>query len=323
MNRQNLHSSVFTLMKKYLLSGVVLAIMGLAATSLISQTQTTSSSSGYIQTSKIIGTKVKTQQGEEVGVVKDVVLDRNNGCMAYTVLSAGGTGSRVTGQAKLVAVPWSVYSVAPDMSYVTVNVDRDRIYNGPAFEYSRIGDPSFTSTVYSTFGVSAGVGAASTTTTGATTTTGTSTQTQAGAYASPGASAAASTSAGVNAPPTASASATAEPSASASASGSPAASPSKSTRGAKGGTTPVSSPRHKGDETMKETGSESPSETTGSTSGYGTKSSKGSKKSSSAEKSPSTSESSAETGESPSGKKSSKKKGTTSETEPSPGGEQE
>src|SRR3989442_4410035 len=86
-------------MKTYLLYGAALAILGLAAAPLNGQIQTTtsSSSSGYVQTSKIIGTKVKTAQGEEVGVVKDVVLDRSNGCMAYTVLSAGGTGTRVAG----------------------------------------------------------------------------------------------------------------------------------------------------------------------------------------------------------------------------------
>src|SRR6202011_4294066 len=155
-------------MKTSLLCGAALAILGLAAAPLLAQAQTTatssSTSSSYVQTSKIIGTKVKTAQGEEVGVVKDVVLDRSNGCMAYTVLSAGGTGARVTGQAKMVAVPWSVYSVSPDMSYLTVSVERDRIYNGPVFEYSRISDPSFTGTVYSTYGVSAGLG--STTTTG-------------------------------------------------------------------------------------------------------------------------------------------------------------
>src|SRR2546423_13916095 len=165
-------------MKTSLLYGAALAILGLAAAPLIAQTQTTTSSTstGYVQTSKIIGTKVKTAQGEEVGVVKDVVLDRSNGCMAYTVLSAGGTGSRVTGQAKLVAVPWSVYNVAPDASYLTVQVERDRIYNAPVFEYSRIGDTSYTNTVYSSFGVSAGAGiSGSTTTTGATTTGATTT----------------------------------------------------------------------------------------------------------------------------------------------------
>lgn len=309
-------------MKKYLLYGVALGAFGLAATPLISQTQTTtsSSSSGYIQTTKIVGTKVKTQQGEEVGVVKDVILDRSNGCMAYTVLSTGGSGTRVTGQGKLVAVPWSVYSVSPDMSYLTTTVERDRIYNGPVFEYSRIGDASYTSSVYSAFGASAGVGFsnASTTTTGASTTTGATTQSQTGAYASPAANPAASASPGVSASPAVAASASAAPTASSSPATS--ASPSKSARGAKGGSTPSASAHHKGDETMKEgaeTSGESVSETTG-----GTKSSKGSKKSTSAEKSIDAEESSAETGESPSGKKTSHKKSSKpegTETAPSPG----
>jgi sporulation protein YlmC with PRC-barrel domain len=58
----------------------------MAAASMFAQTQTTTSSSGsgYIQTSKIVGTKVRTSQGEDIGVVKDVVLDSNTGCMAYT-----------------------------------------------------------------------------------------------------------------------------------------------------------------------------------------------------------------------------------------------
>lgn len=312
-------------MKRYLLLGVALTIFGLAATPLISQTQTTtsSSSSGYVQASKIVGTKVKTQSGEEVGVVKDVVLDRSNGCMAYTVLSTGGSGTRVTGQSKMVAVPWSVYSVSPDMTYLTTTVERDRLYNGPVFEYSRIGDPSFTSTVYSTFGVSgAGVGYSSATST----TAGVNAQTQTNTNANtantatnannPAPSAAGPTnnpSPGMSASP----SATAAPSASASASAS-----TKSTHGAKGGMSPASSPRHRSDEAMKGTGAtdESASESTGGTSKSGTKASKSSKKGSSAESGDT--ESSAEATESPSSSKhSSHKKGSSTEgaqTEPSP-----
>src|SRR5947208_1804187 len=154
-------------MKTSLLLGAALAVLGVAAAPTILPAQTTSTT-GYMQTSKIIGTKVKTAQGEEVGVVKDVVIDRGSGCMAYTVLSAGGTGTRITGQAKMVAVPWSVYSVSPDMSYLTVSVERDRIYNAPVFEYSRISDTTYTTNVFSHFGVSARVGVS-----GATTTTGT------------------------------------------------------------------------------------------------------------------------------------------------------
>ena len=318
-------------MKRYLLLGVALTIFGLAATPLISQTQTTtsSSSSGYVQASKIVGTKVKTQNGEEVGVVKDVVLDRSNGCMAYTVLSTGGSGTRVTGQSKMVAVPWSVYSVSPDSTYLTTTVERDRLYNGPVFEYSRIGDPSFTSTVYSTFGVSGpgvGVSNATSTTTGINAQTQTNAQTQANTNANtantatnannpppPAAGPTNNPSPGMSASPNAMASATAAPSVNAS---------TKSTHGAKGGTSPASSPRHRGDEATKGTGAtdESASESTGGSSS-GTKASKSSKKGSSAEKSTSE-ESSGETTEgSSSTKKSSHKKSGSSEgttAEPTP-----
>src|ERR1043166_5117886 len=114
-------------MKTSLLLGAILALLGLAAAPLNAQTQTTtsttSSSSGYIQTSKIIGTKVRTSSGDEIGVVKDVVIDRSTGCMAYTVVSAGGTGTRITGQAKMVAVPWAVYSTTTtDAGVLTVTV---------------------------------------------------------------------------------------------------------------------------------------------------------------------------------------------------------
>ena len=72
----------------------------------------------YIQSSKLVGTKVKSSQGEEIGVIKDVVLDRNTGCVAYTVLSTGGGGTRVAGGGKIVAVPWAVLSnVRSNRSY--------------------------------------------------------------------------------------------------------------------------------------------------------------------------------------------------------------
>src|SRR2546423_13862332 len=112
------------------------AILGLVAAPLLAQTQatTSSSSTAYVQTSKIVGTKVKASNGEEVGVVKDVVLDRSNGCMAYTVLSAGGTGSRLTSSGKLVAVALGGYTGSPGAGYLTVYVYRQRIYGAPRVE---------------------------------------------------------------------------------------------------------------------------------------------------------------------------------------------
>ena len=84
-----------------------MVILGLTVASAFAQTQ---SNTTYIQTSKFIGRPVKSAQGEEIGTVKDIVLDRSTGCLAYTVLSTtgGGGGTRVSGGGKMVAVPWAV-----------------------------------------------------------------------------------------------------------------------------------------------------------------------------------------------------------------------
>ena len=171
----------------------VMAIWGLAVAPTFAQTQNTSSSTTYIETSKFIGRPVKSAQGDEIGTVKDIVLDRNTGCLAYTVLSTtgggggGGGGTRVTGGGKMVAVPWAVYSPSADPNVLTVTVERDRIYNAPVFDYARVEEysrPDYINNVYSYYGVSGGgavgvgvSGGTSTTTTGATSTTGATTTT--------------------------------------------------------------------------------------------------------------------------------------------------
>src|SRR5881394_888909 len=188
-------------MKTLLSFGAMLGVLSLAVAPTIAQTQITSTSSNttYVETSKFIGKPVKSSSGEEIGTVKDVVLDRNTGCMAYTVLSTsgGGGGGRVSGGGKMVAVPWTVYSPTSDVSALTVTVDRDRIYNAPVFDYARIEEysrPDYINNVYSYYGVSPGAavgggvsGGTSTTTTGANTTTGAATGAGArtGAAASP------------------------------------------------------------------------------------------------------------------------------------------
>src|ERR1043165_6599894 len=102
--------------------------------------------------------------------------------MAYTVLSTGGAGTHAGG--KTVAVPWAVYSPTSSVSELTVNVDRQRIYSAPAFDYARIEEysrPDYITSVYSYYGVSpgaaVGVGVSGSTTTGSTTTTGATTTT--------------------------------------------------------------------------------------------------------------------------------------------------
>jgi sporulation protein YlmC with PRC-barrel domain len=173
-------------MKTLLIRGATTVFLGLAVASMSAQTQNTASSStSYIETSKFIGKKVRSAQGDEIGTVKDIVLDRNTGCLAYTVVSTtGGGGARVSGGGKMVAVPWAVYSPSSDLNVFTVTVDRDRIYNAPVFDYARIEEysrPEYITNVYSYYGVgggaAVGVGVSGSTTTGTTATTGATTTT--------------------------------------------------------------------------------------------------------------------------------------------------
>ena len=212
-------------------STLLVATLGFAVATTQGQTQSSTTTS-YVQTSKIVGVKVKDSSGQEVGVVKDVVLDRNTGCMAYTVLSTGGTGTGISGGVKTVAVPWTVYTTTSDPSVMTVRVERDRVYNSPAFDYARIDEYSssgYINNIYSYYGVTpgVGVGVGASTTTG-TTTTGTfgaqtgvagqaTTTGSPGAAASPAATAMASPTATVATSPGASPRATASPTATAKA----------------------------------------------------------------------------------------------------------
>lgn len=181
-------------MKTFLILGVTLANLGAAVAFTSAQTQSTT-----VQVSKLVGTKVKSSQGEEIGVVKDVIIDRNSGCMAYTVLSTTQGGASAGGGGKLVAVPWAVYSPSSDVSVLTTTVDRERIYSAPVFDYARIDEysrPDYITNVYSYYGVSQGAGVGvgvsgtNTTTTGVSsgaTSNRTAAGSQAGAGGSPGA----------------------------------------------------------------------------------------------------------------------------------------
>jgi len=177
-------------MKTLIWYGATAVVLGVAVT-ISGQSEIandSNSSSSYIQTSKLVGRKVKSFDGKEIGIIKDIVIDRTSGYIAYTVVSTGGEGTGVTdGGGKIVAVPWAVYSPTSDLSVVTVNVDRHKIYNAPVFEYTRMDEyarPDYINNVYSYYGVSPGPRVAVAPSSGAK--AGTDVTGTAGATASPG-----------------------------------------------------------------------------------------------------------------------------------------
>src|ERR1043165_4987021 len=169
-----------TLMKKTNLAGATLALLAFAAAPLFAQTSTTTTSTSYVQSSSIIGSKIKDSRGQDVGEIKDVVLDRSSGCLAYVVLSTHGGGTTTT-TTKTVAAPWSVFSASSEPRVYMTRVEREKIYSAPVWESTRIEEysrPEYISQVYGYYGVTVpttfGVSASSTT---GTTTTGTTSTT--------------------------------------------------------------------------------------------------------------------------------------------------
>ena len=136
-------------MKKLFLFGVCLALTSLASAQ--TQTTTTSTTTSYMPTTTVIGSKIKDSRGQDVGVIKDFVLDRNTGCLAYVVLSTGKDGTTTT-STKTVAAPWAVFTVSSDPRTYITRVEREKIYSAPVWESTRIEEYSRTEYINGVYG---------------------------------------------------------------------------------------------------------------------------------------------------------------------------
>ena len=77
------------------------------------------------------GEDVVNRKGEDLGDIKDVMLDVRRGRIAYAVLSAGGflgIGN------KLFAVPWNALTLDTDRKCFILDVDKERLMNAPGFD---------------------------------------------------------------------------------------------------------------------------------------------------------------------------------------------
>ena len=93
----------------------------------------------YIQNEKIslmgmgalIGNEVCNENGEDLGSLKEIMLDTANGKVRYAILSFGGVfgiGS------KLFAIPWSALKLDAEKRHFVLNMDKDRLNYMPGFD---------------------------------------------------------------------------------------------------------------------------------------------------------------------------------------------
>lgn len=82
----------------------------------------------------LMGDKVVNTQREDLGDIKDFMIDLNKGCIAYAVLEYGG----ILGLGeKLFAVPWQAFTVDEDNKQLILNVDKEALRNAPGFDKDR------------------------------------------------------------------------------------------------------------------------------------------------------------------------------------------
>jgi sporulation protein YlmC with PRC-barrel domain len=87
-----------------------------------------------VKGSTFTGADVKNPQGENLGDIKDVVIDRASGRITYAVVSFGGFLG--LGE-KLFAVPWSAFSQPnTDKDLFVLAMDKERLKNAPGFDHN-------------------------------------------------------------------------------------------------------------------------------------------------------------------------------------------
>lgn len=84
-----------------------------------------------VRASTLEGMTVKNQQGETLGEIEDLMLDVQDGRIAYVVLDFGGWFD-VGG--KHVAAPWNALALKPGAQDIILNVDKEKLRQAPSFE---------------------------------------------------------------------------------------------------------------------------------------------------------------------------------------------
>jgi sporulation protein YlmC with PRC-barrel domain len=79
----------------------------------------------------IIGDKVENFEGEDLGEIKNLMVNLELGCVEYAVLEYGG----IMGMgSKLFAIPYKALTLDPERKVFLLNRDKESLKNAPGFD---------------------------------------------------------------------------------------------------------------------------------------------------------------------------------------------
>lgn len=100
----------------------------------------------------LAGDSVRNTADEDLGKIKELMVDIPSGRIAYAVLSFGGILNMGN---KLFAVPWSVLTLDEDEKQFILDVPKERLENAPGFDkdnWPDMADQSWASEIYDYYG---------------------------------------------------------------------------------------------------------------------------------------------------------------------------
>ncbi|HSF11113.1 MAG TPA: PRC-barrel domain-containing protein [Nitrospirales bacterium] len=84
-----------------------------------------------LSSSSIVGTTVQNMGREDLGEIKDLMIDLSGGRIAYAVLSFGGFLGMGD---KLFAIPWEAFQVVQEEEVLLLNVAKEKLEQAPGFD---------------------------------------------------------------------------------------------------------------------------------------------------------------------------------------------
>lgn len=109
------------------------AVLGWAASFASAADDLSKPTGGHCRLSAIEDMKVRNNSGDDLGKIKDAVVDMKTGSISYVALDFGGflgIGD------KLFAVPWNALTVHQNGNdrYLVLNVSKERLKDAPGFD---------------------------------------------------------------------------------------------------------------------------------------------------------------------------------------------
>ena len=100
----------------------------------------------------LIGDLVFNHKDEELGEIKEIMLDMRNGKVGYAVMSFGGFLGMGD---KLFAVPWNALKLDTKHHRFVLHVEKDHLKDAPGFDKDRwpdMADHAWTANIHSYYG---------------------------------------------------------------------------------------------------------------------------------------------------------------------------